>query len=76
MNAISRIQVEFDKPAAQVRIPVKCASATASRVPGAEVMVSRTKPGSFTKVVGANDRSVESKQFIERIREVLRKQGM
>jgi len=76
MNTNTRIQVEFDELAAQVRIPVKYASATASRVPGAQVMISRIKPGSFTKVVGANDRSVEANQFIARIREVLRKQGM
>ena len=75
MNAITRIQVEFGEPAAPVQIPVKYASATASHVPGVEVMVSRTEPGSFTEAAGSNGWSVEANQFITRIREVLRKQG-
>jgi len=73
MNAIKKIQVEFGEPAELLQIPVRLASATASRLRGVEVMVSRTEPGSLMREAGSNRRSLEAEQFIARIREVLQK---
>lgn len=75
MNAITKIQVEFDGPAAPVQILVRQASATASRLPGVAAVDSGRKYGNFIRNAGSNRRSVEVDRLVARIHEVLLKQG-
>jgi hypothetical protein len=75
MNTITRIQIEFGEPATPLQIPVRHATATASRLPGVEWVDFRASPGSFRTVSSFNTRSFGMDQFITRMREMLCKRG-
>ena len=75
MNTITRIHVESGEPATPLQIPVRHATATASRLPGGAWVDSRANPGSFRKFASFNSRSFEMDQFIVRMREMLQRRG-
>lgn len=75
MNVTSRIHVEFGETAIPRQIPVRHATATASRLPNESWVKSPVQPGNLTNGASTNRRSVETDRLIARIRKVLQKQG-
>ena len=75
MNASTRIQIEFGEPDAPMEIPVRRASASASRLPGIAALDLDADHGNSGLDADFNNRSFDADQFIARIRQVLQKEG-
>ena len=76
MNATTRIQIKFGEPMTPQQIPVRQASATASRLPGVASVDAGPGPGYSTRQVGSHRRGFGTEQLIARIRAVLGKEGI
>jgi len=76
MNTFTKIQIEFGEPATPQQIPVRHVTATASRLPGVAWVESNFKYDNVNPYAGSDSWSVETKQFIARIREVMQKRGL